>query len=88
MIDGLSLDSRQSVGVVGGIVPLIILAVVVALILHRRRQARVQPHVQATTEYYGGQPRSPTLASFGSNPPPPVYYVSFPYNCVHLVRSV
>jgi len=69
------------VGVVGGVVPLAILAVVAFIFIRRRRRqaggTQLQPQIQEVSEYWKTQPPmspilSPTSPSLPYNP----YYVS------------
>ena len=70
-----TLGFQRCAGVVGGVVPLIILAVVVALFFGRRARGR---GTQEMPEYYKGQPTSPTLTATSANLPYTSHHVSSP----------
>ena len=79
-----TLGFQRCAGVVGGVVPLIILAVVVALFFGRRARGR---GTQEMPEYYKGQPTSPTLTATSANLPYTSHHVGSPI-LVHIVRFV
>lgn len=56
-------------GVVGGVVPLLITAAVLFWCLRRQRKREARPHSYMGSEYYTGQPGSPTLTATSTNIP-------------------